>query len=1040
MKKFSKIVLGVLVAGMAALPMRAQVVYECDFEDPTEVNQWVLNAGNRASQCLCQWMVGKPGNFSQQGQQGLFVSSDSANATYVSTQAFNVVSYRAMTLPVGQYYLDFDWRSMGGSLQYVGVAWVPQTQATNSNPTGVGAPAWFTNANGKTFRGSKAWTSAHMTLNVTQASTTGKLVFIWISGLDNSKPKNPSGCVDNIVIRNIPASSCSKPTNLTYSSQTAKLSWNSSATLFQVRDYCVNDGNLVEYDSVASKSLNLQLQTEGTHIFYVRSVCDEGNYSEWVSISTFLWIPGMRCIEYLDIGNAAHAGVCYTGLFDDFIKNGRQGTMRASADTDPSSDASMHVIHTDINELDPQTINSDGSGGLPTVPEGEIAAVRLGAYTSSGQSAAIEYKYLVQQGMSDLLDLNYAVVMESGGHGEDYRYDQDQQPTFQLFVLDGQGQLLESSCTHLNIKCGFGDTQSWHWVDNASPTQSGAVCYSDWQKVTVSLRPYVGQTLTIRLLSSRCSYDTHPAHAYFSMSCRSGDLQGLACGDFSTDHFDAPEGFNYRWYKETDLSRTTISTDRTLHIANDDSLIYMVECHSLVDNGCYFTLTANPNPRFPMAIGDTMVTSTNCRNTVLFTNQSVVRVVNRKSGATMSEDEPIYTCVYDYGDGVVEELTALAVKHVYPDTGGTYHAMMIASMNEGICQDTLFYDITLPDLIHTGVTDTIIACQGDSVLLPLGTWVKEDTVYVYYTENEYGCEAPNELHVIFHKTYADTINATLCKGGYVEFEGTQYTQAGDYRKELKTQYGCDSVLLLHIEAADEIKPIIVVDTVNEEREFATIHLVGGTGYNRVSFEGKETTDTVWTNLGSGNYEMIFYSDYPDVTCELDTIIAIGKGCLHNMVFQRWNDVLSLKNTENNGGLQFLKYQWYKNDQIIPEATHSYYYAEQGLEEGGKYQAMVQYIDVDGQTKEDITCPFYVKLKKNASVSVNPTALRSGETFMVNVPEPAQVQICDMLGRTLRREMLPQGSNTMSAPAAIGLYVVNVHSGDITRSYRISVGE
>lgn len=1028
----------------AVLPVRAAIHYSCDFEDATERAQWQLNVGARGPQCESKWFIDEAGNFSQNGHFGLFISSDSINAVYTSNQAMYVVASRNLTLPVGTYNLDFDWRALtNGDATGIKVAWVAASTATNSNNSGSN-PRWMQTAQiGTTLRGSRMWNTAHFTFNVTAADSQGKLVFLWDAAKD--KPKPPSGCVDNITITD-PAT-CNTPTNLTYNTQTATLSWASGATMFQVRDYSANDGSVLEYDSVTTKRLVMNLQSEGTHLFLVRALCGEGSWSAWVSTSTFVWIPGSRCIDYLDLGiSGQHAGICYTGDFETFIKNNHQGQV-GMVDNGPSAASSMHTLHTDMTEIDP---NTTVGGGLLTVPDGEIASVRLGAYTGAGESARIEYKYTVQPGVSDLLDLKYAVVMESGGHGQNWATDGDQQPSFRLDVLDSRGQQLASTCTHKDFIVGFGDTQSWHW--EGDPTRSGTIAWCDWQKVTVSLRPYVGQTLTIRLTSIRCSYDTHPAYAYFAIGCRDGGLEGIACGDFATDHFTAPDGFNYRWYKEDDPSRTTLSTEQTFNIDPHSADIYIVECHDLLDPGCYYTLVANPNPRFPEAQLTYDVKSSNCQHLVTFTNSSFIRMVDRETGATLEVQDPIYDIFYDFGDGSSEMHTGLSHTHAYSAEGGSFDVKLVAGMNNGMCEDTLTYTIDLPDLLHTGSADTLHFCTPDYYVIPnTNDTVRSDSVYSTYASNQYGCEAPYDHHLFFHAPSHDSTVVELCEGGYVDFEGKRYTETGRFEVDLKTVHGCDSTLALiltiiprlEIDAPDTIDicaddPFIFIpyDVIKGRVSAVEIGLdekAQERGFLPSYSFDPDSVIKIPTpeNLHPGYYRLMLNMGTPD--CPSDPTYVVLKVRYASSVIAQKVDLIALLNEDyNGGGYRWTSYQWYKNDLPMLGETTSYVVVSD-MDQDSKFYCLL--IEEDGTVME--TCPIYYSQARTAlddvkdALVVTPTVLDPGQQMLVS--KGGHAAVYDALGRLVASYEAPAAMPfTMPAPSQTGVYLVVLNHKESVR--------
>lgn len=1031
----------ILLCALLAMPMAAQIVYECDFENQLERQQWVLNQSSaRDTTTIWQnrWYMGSQGNYSQRGHWGMYISLQDKNdePIYLSNSASNTVAYRNLTLAPGNYTLEFDWRALGmGQNATLEVFWIPQTIATPCNNTGKYSNTLqqykIPNA---TLYGSKPWQPGRFNFTVTQADSVGKLVFMWVTYIRDAV-KGPSACVDNIVLSQ-QSGSCATPTNLKYDKTTGTLSWSSNAAWFEIRDYAINNGELSEYTGIKTKSHQLTITAEGTHNFYVRAFCDSTSWSKWVSTSLFTWIPGSRCIDYLDLGdNPTYKGVCYVGDFDEFIRNGRQGTL-GMVDYGPSSNESMHTIHTDLNEIDP---NTTVDGGLSTVPDGEIASVRLGAYTSSGQSSRVEYKYKVQAGMSDLLDLKYAVVMESGGHGSSLQ-DGDMNPTFTLNILDGNGNELDG-CTQLYFVAGFGDQSNWH--QEPSPNDDWYWC--NWATVTVSLRQYVGQTLTIRLTAARCSYDTHPAYGYFTIGCRSGSLEGMACGDYATDHFEAPEGFTYRWYKETDASKKTLSTDRVFNIAANEDQIYMVECHSIVDPNCYFTLTANPNPRYPVAVVDTVVSQRNCQNIVDFSNSSIVQVISRADGSVMSNAEPIQTILYDYGDGSTPELVEGPTnRHIYPVTGGAFRTLAIASMNDGMCQDTVAFDMVLPDLLHTGSYDYVHKCEGDYYVLPTGDTVYADTVYVSYSQNRYGCQAPNELSVFFHPESYDTTVVELCEGSYYDFEGTRYDHSGVFTVPLRTIHGCDSLLTLALTVIPKLlvdipdsvaicadEAAVLVPYQKRQGNMTDIHVRMSDQAQYAGFNaeyhfvaGDQIILPVPANLRAGYYEAELEFTAP--SCQSDPQRLIIVAHYPKTVIRQKYSLLALLNEQyNGGGYKWTEYQWYCNGVAIAGATTSYIVVDQSHLGDEFYCLMVR---DDGVVIS--TCPIVYTAGMSAvdaaqnNLYVTPTTLSAGQPMQVMAQ--GQVALYDVVGRLVATYGNSRNSSQqliIPAPEQAGIYIL-----------------
>jgi hypothetical protein len=73
----------------------------------------------------------------------------------------------------------------------------------------------------------------------------------------------------------------------------------------------------------------------------------------------------------------------------------------------------------------------------------------------------------------------------------------------------------------------------------------------------------------------------------------------------------------------------------------------------------------------------------------------------------------------------------------------------------------------------------------------------------------------------------------------------------------------------------------------------------------------------------------------------------------DMIFQRWDDVLSIVSAEQNYGFRFEQFQWMKNGEKIEGANQSYYYEADGLDLDAEYQ--IEVVLPSGLTLT--TCPF-----------------------------------------------------------------------------------
>ena len=918
---------------LAGTNVSAQVVYSCDFEDASENANWTINKVSTSrpiSGFSNIWTIGTGANCGG-GSAGLYIcpKTDTTVNRAVSAQASFIVSYReGINLgAVGTYTLAFDWRVAGKTTDRLYVYWFPSTYTnnTNSNYGTATIPAAWAPYKIAEFRGSYLWVPYYASFSSTTA--TGKLAFVWFQA--DGRSIDPPAAVDNIEI--MQSTSCAIPTGLTYN-PAGSISWNGVATSFDVRYTNTHTDEWQEAKGVTANSYTLQNISEGTYTFQVRTNCDNGGHSAWTEISQFIWISGLRCIDYYDIGTSnTNAGQCYVGQHTSSSSHSTLTweTSPRKVDYGPSSNESMHTLHTIVGEIDP---NTSANGGLHTIPDGEIASIRLGAYTDSGEDARIEYKYKVQSGMSDLLDLSYACVLESGGHNAD-------NPFFQLDILDQNGNQIDG-CTHAYFVADMSGTSGSGWH------QEGDIFWCDWRTVTVSLTQFVGQTLTIRLTSSRCVFDTHFGYAYFTLNCRSGGLQGIACGDFSTDHFTAPSGFDYEWYKLSNPNNI-LSYDSVLHISNRDTAVYAVKVKSRLTDGCYYVLTANPNPRFPETHVNYTVKQQDCQNYARFTQKSGVVYVNRLDSSTTVTEEEVEDVYWDFGDGSpVIHSKDTVMEHIFPQSGGTFNVRVGASMSDGICVDEKVITLHLPELGDKRVETNVPYCyDGKTPYIyngkPYNDSFRDSTTVHLPT----GCDSTDVISVTFMRTLTSELYDTICaEVNNYTYAGTVYPEAGHYVVPFTSALGCDSIVTLHLykhpqpvirmdsafaSCADEVSGLTIPYTL-EDLDFTvdSIYVIMGdeaveNGFApSYAFKRGDALHIDWPeDIKPNVYQgQVVFSSPECKSYAFDFKIELY---YPSSTLDQKNGIVAVMNDDYNGGYDFLSYQWYRNGERLEGETGSY---------------------------------------------------------------------------------------------------------------------
>jgi hypothetical protein len=1024
--------------------------YACDFEDEAENALWTINSRPDGT-LKNQWYIGAAGAFGVNSTKGLYISGGTGEEAekniYVNALGLNptsgeaiqgefIASYRQLNLADGTYNLVFDWQTMGRVDDKLYVTWVNEGDVPYIIPgipvlgrdikslsDAADVPTYC--ANSPAYRGSSAWRSVATTITVSGGAG-GRLVVAWYvkAGVN---PANPAPAVDNIYIYQGP---CSAPTNVNYDGNTSSLTWNGSAASYDVIMHNFNTNTISTFGDITTNSLQLsEMAEEGMYYFYVRSSCDEVRHSPWVFVSKFVWISGARCIDIFDLtpDNSGAAKCFWTDTESGDNYDPYMHDHAGQVDFGYDNQNSRHTIHFIPGETDPRTGN-----GLKTIPEGEIASIRVNGFweTAGTHASCIEYDYPVQSGVSDLLVLKYAVVLENPDHPE------EAQPRFKLEIM--QGNTVIDPCAQCDFKAGYGDASSWHkyYVPDASGNPTNTVYdWCDWDSVTISLRNYIGRTLKIRLSAYDCTYSGHFGYAYFTLNCKGGDLQGISCGDYSTDHFDAPEGFDYRWYlaREKDNPNKRIFSDEaSFGISPSDTAVYLVDLITRNKPDCYYTLEANPNPRFPRAVALHSTSARNCQYTASFTSRSKIVYINRISGEEKDSDQPIQRVYWNFGDGTPEmEDPGTTFTHNFPGDGGEYEVLCIASMSDGICVDTLRIPLSLQDLHSDNTSDTTHIC-GE------GT----DSEEVRTLVNQYGCEYTHTHYTLYHMPYDTLYEERMCEGGRYFFpaNGRYYTASIDTTLNLKTPYNCDSTISLHL----VVDPKLIVEYSKDvnvcldkaEIEIPYVVTSGMMDSIKVYFSdaarlwgfdscygfknGEEIRIPIPnSDIRPDNYQLDI--EFGGERCHMDLQHATLHVQYKSSIVMQTGGFIALYNSAYNGGFNFAAYEWYK-DGVLIESNNAYVPASE-FDINSVYTVRLRR---SGESNFIESCPIIYNPATalddaEADVLVYPTFVDKGGSLTVSAG--SGFSIFSVLGTLVARYERADYVRHIPAPVAGGVYII-----------------
>ncbi len=1000
-------------------PVQISVPYSMGFEleDSAKLSQWRLNDGADLSICKERWVIGT--SVKTEGKRSLYISYDEGATCTFDTVWNTSYAYFDFTIPSGQYELSFDWRCLGGDETYmcaaVGIA--KQMTSMDCNYERAEFPDYiqsFAESGYRVMRGCSRW--QHVSVPFASNGTrVYRLYFAWRNKNRDSKLPNPvSACVDNIQIT---TRNCAKPANLEAEvvGDSVVVTWTGTSAQYCIEYRRYGREKWSVQTGIRDERFVIEGLDEGAYDIRVRGVCNDVDTSAYTYRTSFgVYYPDRHCINYVDLHG--EDVVATYGTFSNPYAN--IGVYDTAFTDDPKY--WRHTINWDPDEYDPRT-----GGRLKIVPEEEVASVRLGNWNVGAEGESLSFFYTVDGENASILLLKYAVVLEDPNHGP------ADQPHFNLEILDEWGNLIDYTCGTADF---YADSQRPGW------NTFGSVTWKDWTTIGLNLDAYDGERLEVRLTTRDCNWSGHFGYAYFTMGCAAAKIVSTSCGDDAQMSIAAPSGFAYEWFDKYDnpVPDSIKSEDgRTLLIDPSDTTTYRCHLTYIEEETCGFDLYSSARPRFPIAEFEWQYEPANCQNRVKFINKS--HIMTKFNNVTEHHyDQPCDEYEWDFGNGQVGSEKNPVV--IFPNKGGFFNVVLYASIAEGRCVKDTSLIIFLPSIGDKELRIDTTICEGGYIVFG-PQYAGEEREYVNVWKTSAGCDSTVYLNLHLSPQSTEQLpDTTICAEIPLTIDGQTYKshESGKFYRFYTNQYGCDSTLWMNVTVLDPILPEITVREMSDSPNSGAI-FIGGAGFDYYTVDGGEpqTADSI-TGLNGGFYVLEFFNDFG---CSVVREAAVSV-CMPGWVYQRWGDVLSLKNAEaldtDSATHIFTDFQWYKNNEAIAGANLSYLYVAEGLDPADSY-----YLEMTRVSNGEklTTCPFRpTAVEDQKVVYVYPSPVQVGGTLTVKVSEAASLTIVNMFGDIALTQALSEGTNSIAMEVPAGIYVVQVQIGSETRVCRISVIE
>ncbi len=315
-------------------------------------------------------------------------------------------------------------------------------------------------------------------------------------------------------------------------------------------------------------------------------------------------------------------------------------------------------------------------GNLSILPPGKNIGARLGNWIPNVKSQSLSHTLTVSE-FNSLILIHYAVVME---HSCNFGVPANQ-PRFNIRVMDASGEIVESGCSFYEIISSS--------VIPGFDSLPNGVKWKNWATLPLDLTEFVGEELTIQVLTSDCrTPPSHFGYAYFAAECMPMKIAVKYCEGDTEAILTAPEGFvSYLWEPGGYVGREIVVNDP---FPGQEFTCFM---QSHVE-GCGATLSAVIEeiiirPDFSASPGN------GCK--IFFQDQTSI------------EHDAITSWFWDFGDGNTG--TVQNPSHRYA-AAGTYQVELAVTSFAG-CTNTIIHEVEF--LLPLADFDFEIACAGNTI-------------------------------------------------------------------------------------------------------------------------------------------------------------------------------------------------------------------------------------------------------------------------------------------------------------------------------------
>ncbi len=961
---------------------------------------------------------------------------------------------------------------------------------------------WITPASGSTtqvLRQGQSWQNASFQLPVLVRNRRIKLAFVWVNNCTDSLSNRLSACVDNIQVT---SAKCRKPQNFIVESScdSVHLTWDGVSSSYEL-EYRMRGSNIWRKVAVQGKEYTFRNMQEGGYDFRVRGICYQDTSAYANNYTAIVFCPEMHCINYVDLteenGVNCSIGMATGNIFsnqkvdlgpDDM--ESRHTVHWTQGQYDPRTGNQLLTVPE--GEFASVRLGNWKTGGEAERIEYEFtvdstADILLMKYAivledpSHDEDEQPKFTLEILDEWGDRIDPTCGVA--------DFYADRNRPgwntyvnaarnaitwkdwTTVGLNLSDYRGQrltirLTTRDCTlnghfgyaYLTLNCTEGEIKGMSCGDDPEMELAAPEGFSySW---TNSSDP------SFRSDKRVISVDANDITTYY---CRCSFTENKGC------YFDLSTVVEPRFPK-AEFSYEVIP-QRCMNVVK-----FKNESHVVIRKDGVETAKDEPCEEYVWVFGEGEQSS-EINPEYVFPKEGgsfPVTLLGSIAGGNCVDDTTLTVTVKPLNESrdTIWDTVCSGEGYVFCE-----HYLMssdtvvcVKSDMNGCDSVTVLCLTVLPPIEDTEIYDTI--CFGESYDFGNGTY-RESGDYENWIENEKGCRGVEVLHltvrdeITFSCTHTDVIDTP--NSGSITIsgapEGYTYSLNGEYGAPLSGLAGGEYTVVVYDTAgcASEPEKVYIEQNCLEFTVdsfapacadymycMAAVEVSSGkmSGYSvrygdkAQSVGFRDTTMElnsmdVWLIIPDAcrpdvyDVEVVFH----DEICG-DTVMPMSFTVLYpsNIVQQKWNNVLAVKNETYNGGYTFSMFQWYRNNAPITGGVESYIYLgeEAAFDTTDVYSVMLTRAD-DGVTMP--TCPIIPEVHTDVTEFPRPAQTvvsKGGMVRIENVSGSADVRLYNAAGQLYAVCAIDEYSAEVSVPPVPGVYLMAVESGGATRYYKIAV--